>query len=88
MQQLSCSQRWMEHYSGEPAAAIPVHPGHGPSVSRFGRPNCPSVDVSTFAAATAAYSQLLNLGLIRMSLPVPANAEFSIVSITDPYQCP
>jgi cytochrome c peroxidase len=50
--------------------------------------NCPSADVSTLAAATSAYSQLLNFGLIRMSLPVPANAEFSIISITDPYQCP
>jgi cytochrome c peroxidase len=50
--------------------------------------NCPSADVSTPSAATTAYSQLLNFGLIRMSLPVPANAEFSIVSITDPYQCP
>jgi cytochrome c peroxidase len=49
--------------------------------------NCPSADVSTPSAATAAYSQLLNLGLIRMSLPIPANAEFSIISITDPYQC-
>jgi cytochrome c peroxidase len=50
--------------------------------------NCPSADVSTLAAATSNYSQLLNFGLIRMTLPVPANAEFSIVSITDPYQCP
>ena len=50
--------------------------------------NCPSDDVSTFAAATSAYSQLLNHGLIRMTLPVPANAEFSIVAINDPYQCP
>ena len=50
--------------------------------------NCPSDDVSTLQAETAAYSLLLNSGLIRMSLPVPANAEFSIVSITDPYQCP
>jgi cytochrome c peroxidase len=49
--------------------------------------NCPSDDVSTLAAATAAYSQLLNFGLIRMSLPVPANADFTIASITDPYQC-
>jgi len=31
---------------------------------------------------------LLNKGLIRMTLPVPANAEFSIVTISDPYQCP
>jgi hypothetical protein len=50
--------------------------------------NCPSTDVSTPSAATAAYSQLLNFGLIRMTLPVPANAEFSIIAISDPYQCP
>jgi hypothetical protein len=50
--------------------------------------NCPSADVSTPAAATIAYSQLLNFGLIRMTLPVPASADFSIISITDPYQCP
>jgi cytochrome c peroxidase len=50
--------------------------------------NCPSADVSTLAAATLAYSLLLNSGLIRMTLPVPANADFSIISINDPYQCP
>jgi cytochrome c peroxidase len=50
--------------------------------------NCPSTDVSTPSAATAAYSQLLNFGLIRMTLPVAANAEFSIIAISDPYQCP
>ncbi len=49
--------------------------------------NCPSDDVSTPSAAAAAYSQLLNSGLIRISLPVPPNAEFSIIAITDPYQC-
>src|SRR6202521_2485323 len=46
--------------------------------------NCPSADVSTPSAATAAYSQLLNFGLIRMPVPVPANAEFSIIAISDP----
>jgi hypothetical protein len=40
--------------------------------------NCPSADVSSLAAKTAAFSLLLNSGLIRMSLPVPAGAEFSI----------
>lgn len=50
--------------------------------------NCPSADVSTVQARASAYSLLLNKGLIRMALPVPANAEFSIISITDPYQCP
>jgi cytochrome c peroxidase len=50
--------------------------------------NCPSADVSTVAARSSAYSLLLSKGLIRMSLPVPANADFSIVSINDPYSCP
>ena len=50
--------------------------------------NCPSDDVSTLTAATTAYSQLLNFGLIRITLPVPANADFTIISINDPYQCP
>jgi cytochrome c peroxidase len=50
--------------------------------------NCPSADVSTVEARSSAYSLLLSKGLIRMSLPVPANAEFSIISLDDPYQCP
>jgi cytochrome c peroxidase len=50
--------------------------------------NCPSADVSTATARSSAYSLLLSKGLIRISLPIPANAEFSIISVTDPYQCP
>jgi cytochrome c peroxidase len=50
--------------------------------------NCPSADASTLEASSSAYSLLLNKGLIRMSLPVPAGAEFSIVAINDPYTCP
>jgi len=50
--------------------------------------NCPSADVSTFQAEQAAYSLLLNKGLIRISLPVPSNAEFEIQDVRDPYDCP
>jgi hypothetical protein len=50
--------------------------------------NCPSDDVSTLEARQAAYSQLLSKGLIRISLPVPASAAFSITQIQDPYNCP
>jgi len=50
--------------------------------------NCPSDDVSTLEARQAAYSQLLNKGLLRISLPVPASAAFSITQIQDPYNCP
>ena len=50
--------------------------------------NCPSADVSTIAARRSAYSQLLNKALIRVSVPVPPNAEFQIIGIQDPYNCP
>jgi cytochrome c peroxidase len=50
--------------------------------------NCPSADVSTFAARRSAYSLLLNKGLIRVSLPVPSTADFTIQNIQDPYNCP
>jgi cytochrome c peroxidase len=50
--------------------------------------NCPSANVSTVNARRRAYSQLLSKGLIRVSVPVPVNAEFQIISIQDPYNCP
>lgn len=50
--------------------------------------NCPSADVSSLGARRAAYSLLLDRGLIRVSFPVPAGADFQIVSIDDPYRCP
>src|SRR5262249_22555970 len=50
--------------------------------------NCPSADVSSLEARSSAYSLLLNKGVIRMTLPTPANTEFNIVSINDPFQCP
>jgi cytochrome c peroxidase len=49
--------------------------------------NCPSADVSTVQARRAAYSLLLNKGLIRVSISTP-NTGFSITSIQDPYGCP
>ena len=49
--------------------------------------NCPSANVSTLDARTSAYSLLLNKGVIRISLPVPAAAEFSVTAINDPYSC-
>lgn len=49
--------------------------------------NCPSADVSTVSARKTAYSLLLNKGLIRISLSVPATADFQITDIQDPYSC-
>jgi hypothetical protein len=50
--------------------------------------NCPSADVSTVDARRSAYSMLLTKGLIRVSMSVPANADFQITAIDDPYHCP
>src|SRR3954464_6661719 len=49
--------------------------------------NCPSADVSTLAARRVAYSLLLDKGLIRVSMSVPAAADFQITDIQDPYRC-
>lgn len=50
--------------------------------------NCDhTVDVSTLASRRTAYSLLLERGLIRIGLPVPANAEFEVVSVENPYGC-
>jgi hypothetical protein len=50
--------------------------------------NCPSAEVSTVSARRQAYSQLLSKALIRVSVSVPAGAEFQIIGIQDPYNCP
>jgi hypothetical protein len=47
--------------------------------------NSPEADVSTLSKRRAAYSMLLNKGLIRVSMPVPAGAEFEIIAFDDPY---
>lgn len=50
--------------------------------------NCPSADVSTVDARRKAFSQLLSKALIRVTVGVPANAEFQIIKVQDPYNCP
>jgi cytochrome c peroxidase len=47
--------------------------------------NSPTADVSTVSARRSAYSMLLNKGLIRVGIGIPANAEFDLVAVDDPY---
>lgn len=50
--------------------------------------NCDQyIDVSTLAGRAKAYSLLITRGLIRIALAVPANAEFEVVSVNNPYGC-
>jgi cytochrome c peroxidase len=46
--------------------------------------NSPLADVSTVEARRAAYSLLLSKALIRVGLPIPPNAEFELVAVSDP----
>ena len=50
----------------------------------------PNADVSTLEARRAAYSMLLNKGLIRIGIGMPPNqfvstAEFELIAVDDPY---
>lgn len=53
------------------------------------RPNdgsvSPTADVSTVSARQQAYSMLLTKGLIRIGIAIPANAEFELAAVDDPY---
>ncbi|HZP88157.1 MAG TPA: cytochrome C [Burkholderiales bacterium] len=47
--------------------------------------NSPNADVSSFKARASAYSMLLTKGLIRVGMALPANAEFDLIDVDDPY---
>ena len=46
-----------------------------------------SIDVSTLAGRFAAYSLLRTRGLIRVAINVPANADYQVVGVSNPYGC-
>ena len=45
------------------------------------------VDVSSVAGRYSAYSLLRTRGLIRVAIAVPANADYQVVSVNNPYGC-
>jgi hypothetical protein len=47
--------------------------------------NSPRADVSTVAARRTAFSMLLSKGVIRIGLPIPSGAEFTLERVEDPY---
>jgi cytochrome c peroxidase len=50
--------------------------------------NCDqNIDTSTVQGRRQAYSLLLSKGLIRIALSVPADAEFTVESVSNPYGC-
>ena len=50
--------------------------------------NCDhNINTSTVEGRRAAYSLLLSRGLIRIALSPPANAQFTVVGVQNPYGC-
>ncbi|HEU4731589.1 MAG TPA: hypothetical protein VFT22_27025 [Kofleriaceae bacterium] len=47
--------------------------------------NSPDADVSTLDGRREAYSMLLDRGVIRVGIGIPADAEFELVAVDDPY---
>jgi hypothetical protein len=48
---------------------------------------CPSDNVSSLRDKRKAYGLLLDKGLVRVGLAIPATAEFVLTSVNDPYKC-
>jgi len=65
-------------------AAYAAGAGSNPLFAAVDGANCPSV---TAANGAGGHSLLLGNGLFRIGLPVPANAEFTITAVYDPYGC-
>jgi len=57
--------------------------GRDPLFAAFDGANCPNAPDGN----AAARSLLLKSGLIRVGLPLPANAQFTISVVHDPYRC-
>jgi cytochrome c peroxidase len=46
-----------------------------------------NINTATVEGRRTAYRLLIERGLIRIALPVPANAEFEVAGVKDPYGC-
>ena len=59
--------------------------GHDPIFRTNDGSVSPFADVSTVEARRSAYGMLLTKGLIRIGIGIPANAEFTLAAVDDPY---
>lgn len=81
------SQGWTLSAGGAQLAFL-LTQGRDPIFRTNDGSNCDhGIDTSTVQARQMAYSLLLSRGLFRIAVVVPANAEFDVVSVTNPYGC-
>jgi cytochrome c peroxidase len=67
------------------AARFAASAGTDPVFRLVDGANSPLAPVATEAQRRSAYSMLLERGVIRIGLPVPASAEFTLAAVDDPY---
>jgi hypothetical protein len=63
----------------------PTHWGSDPVFRLVDGAVSPNADVSTTGARRTAYAMLLTKGLIRVGIGIPANAQFTLAAVDDPY---
>ena len=74
--------------AGEVRARFEATRGQDPIFRTNDGSNCDhNIDTSTVGGRRRAYSLLINKGLIRIALQVPATAEFNVVGVVNPYGC-
>jgi cytochrome c peroxidase len=61
--------------------------GSDPLFRLFDGATCPSDDLSSLDDQLAAYSLLINKGLIRLGLSMPKAPQFEMIKVDDPYDC-
>ena len=66
-------------------AAFDSSNGAGPLFRLNDGSTSPNADVSSIDSRRVSYSMLLSKGLIRVGLPMPAGAEFTLDQVEDPY---
>jgi hypothetical protein len=69
------------------AARFALSGGTDPIFRLVDGATCPSDNVSTLEARREAYKLLIDKGLIRIGLQIPAGAQFAVTSVNDPYNC-
>ncbi len=68
------------------AARFNVSNGNDPIFKLVDGANSPAAATGTLDQTRVAYSMLLTKGLIRVGMPIPTGAEFTLVRADDPYK--
>ena len=85
LRHLSPAERRLDGHAAKHPGAVRCHGRNGSDLPHQRWLDVPNADVSTVEARRSAYSMLLDKGLIRVGIGIPANAEFDLIAVDDPY---